>query len=87
MARNEQSTVSSDRHRQTPIPTDRSGEDCPPPSTVPLPSLPRSDALETLRNAEDQVYRYTGLRLENLQMLEIGSQQDQRHLRRLGERE
>jgi SAM-dependent methyltransferase len=33
--------------------------------------------------AEERVQRHTGLRLENLHILEIGTRQDQRHLRRL----
>jgi SAM-dependent methyltransferase len=58
-------------------------EECPPSSSVsPRPFL-ASDALETLRTAEHLVRERTGLRLENLRILEIGSRQDQRHLRRL----
>jgi SAM-dependent methyltransferase len=36
--------------------------------------------------AEERVYRHTGLRLENLHVLEIGTRQDQRHLWRLSVR-
>jgi SAM-dependent methyltransferase len=41
------------------------------------------DALETVRTAEERVYRHAGLRLENLHILEISTRQDQRHLWRL----
>jgi SAM-dependent methyltransferase len=58
-------------------------DECPPPSSVnPRSPLP-ADALEALRLAEHHVLAHTGVRLENLQILEIGSRQDLRHLRRL----
>lgn len=58
-------------------------DECPPASSV-GPTSPRSaDALETLRAAEQRLRQYAGLRLENLHMLEIGTHQDQRHLRLL----
>jgi SAM-dependent methyltransferase len=66
----------------------RGADDCPPPSRAghPSPPHPLGDALHTVRLAEERVYRHAGLRLENLHVLEIGTRQDQRHLRRLSVR-
>jgi SAM-dependent methyltransferase len=72
-------------HTRDPYPCapDLDGDDCPPPSSVAPRFPPPGDALEALRLAEHRVLAHTGLRLENLHILEIGSRQDLRHLRRL----
>ncbi len=64
-------------------PLDGGHDDCPPPSSVAPRSPASSDALETLHTAETAVRHHTGLRLENLRVLEIGTRQDLRRLRRL----
>jgi SAM-dependent methyltransferase len=76
--------ASTARRRPPRVP--RAADDCPSPSSA-APHCPLTgDALETVRLAEERVYRHAGLRLENLHVLEIGTRQDQRHLRRLAVR-
>jgi SAM-dependent methyltransferase len=54
------------------------------PSESPcLSSTPFSDVLGALAAAEDRVRKYTGMRLENLQILDIGAGGELRHLQRL----
>jgi SAM-dependent methyltransferase len=58
-------------------------DECPPTSHVSSDGPLFGDALETVRIAEERVLRHTGVQLENLHVLEVGTRQDQRHLWRL----